>query len=177
MSIRDERLYDSFKELKGSSTDPGPYWVSRLPWILDRNKLTNNKPAVLGVMNSTMRKLSRDPNWKAVYESQLHDLLDKGFAREVSSVELNDWIKRGGKHYFIAHQVALNPDSKSTTVRVVFNSSQVYKGFSLNSSLELGPDILNNLHGVLLRFEQTMSVDRAISKRCFIWCIFQKRTK
>ena len=157
MSIRDERLYDSFKELmhldlEGSSIDPGPYWVSRLPWILDKNKLTNNKPAVLGVMNSTMRKLSRDPNWKAVYESQLRDLLDKGFAREVSSDELNDWIKGGGKHYFIAHQVALNPDSKSTPVRVVFNSSQIYKGFSLNSSLELGPDIMNNLHGVLLRF-------------------------
>ena len=35
---------------------------------------------------------------------------------------------------------------------MVFNSSQVYQGHSLNGVLELGPDILNSLHGVLLRF-------------------------
>ena len=36
MSIKDEKLYEEFKNLMhldliGSSDDPGPYWVSRLP--------------------------------------------------------------------------------------------------------------------------------------------------
>ena len=106
MSIRDERLYEGFKKLmhldsEGTVVDPGPYWVSKLPWTLDRNKLVDNRPAVLGVMNSTLKKLGRDPSWKTVYESQLLDLVDKGFAREVPLVELNDWIRGGGKVYYI----------------------------------------------------------------------------
>ena len=56
--------------------------------------------------------------------------------------------------YYIAHQMALNPSSKSTPVRVVFNSSQKFRDQSLNSSWELGPDVLNSLHGVLLRFRE-----------------------
>ena len=105
-------------------------------------------------MNSTLKKLSRDPTWKEIYEAQLLELLKRGFAREVTEKELNDWRGNGGKIYYIAHQMALNPGSKSTPVRVVFNSSQVYKGYSLNSSWELGPDVMNNLHGVLIRFRE-----------------------
>ena len=159
MSLKDEREYERFQsnlkyEEDGSMDDPGPYWRTSYPWNIDRHQLTNNKSAVLGVMNSTKRKLSKDPYWEQVYEEQLRDLIDKGFAREVSDDELIDWIKEGGKTYFIAHQVALNPGSKSTPVRIVFNSSQVFKGHSLNNSWDLGPDIMSNLHGVLLRFRK-----------------------
>ena len=159
MSIKDERDYEHFKTLmyldqEGSVNDPGPYWVSSLPWTLEKAVLIDNKPAVLGVMNSTMRKLSRDTEWKRIYENQLLDLVKKGFAREVPEEELENWVKKGGKVYYISHQMALNPGSKSTPVRVVFNSSQMYRGYSLNSSWELGPDVMNNLHGVLLRFRK-----------------------
>ena len=41
-------------------------------------------------------------------------------------------------------------------MRVVFNSSQVFKGYSLNSSWDLGPDIMSNLVGVLLRFRKDL---------------------
>ena len=107
-------------------------------------------------MNSTKRKLGKDPLWEEVYENQLKDLIKRGFAREVPDDELVDWKKEGGKTYYIAHQMALNPGSKSTPVRVVFNSSQVFKGQSLNSSWDLGPDIMSNLHGVLLRFRKDL---------------------
>ena len=50
------------------------------------------------------------------------------------------------------HQVAINPSSKSTPVRVVFNNTLTYKRYSMNSCLDLGPDIITNLHGLLLRF-------------------------
>ena len=74
----------------------------------------DNKPAILGVMNSTKAKLNRKPEWRTIYEKQLLYLLDRGFAREVLDVELQDWIQKGGKTYYIAHQVALNPTSKTT---------------------------------------------------------------
>ena len=80
---------------------------------------------------------------------------------------MNDWKGNGGKIYYIAHQMALNPGSKSTPVRVVFNSSQVYKGYSLNSSWELGPDVMNNLHGVLIRFREDMVGGQGDIKKMF----------
>ena len=159
MSLKDEREYERFKsnlkyEEDGTFDDPGPFWRTSYPWNVDRNQLINNKSAVLGVMNSTKRKLKKDPLWEEVYENQLKDLINRGVAKEVTDDELADWIKEGGKTYYIAHQMALNPGSKTTPVRVVFNSSQIFKGQSLNSSWDLGPDIMSSLHGVLLRFRK-----------------------
>ena len=67
-----------------------------------------------------------------------------------------EWKNGGGKCHYIAHQMALNPGSKSTPVRVVFNSSQVFRGHSLNSSWDLGPEVMSNLQGVLLRFRKDL---------------------
>ena len=143
-----------FLEEQGKVTDPGPYWVTKQPWKVSKETLVDNKPAVLRVINSTKAKLNRKPDWRAVYEKQLKDLLDRGFAREVPEKELQDWICKGGKMYYIAYQVALNPTSKTTPVCVVFNSSQKYKGHSLNSSWSLGPNVMNSLHGFLMKFRR-----------------------
>ena len=56
MSIKDERDYNLFKSLMeldkvGTEEDPGPFWVSKFPWTVDKSELINNKAAVLGVMN------------------------------------------------------------------------------------------------------------------------------
>ena len=49
-----------------------------------------------------------------------------------------------------------NPASKSSPIRTVFNSSQVYKGHSLNNSWELGPDMTGDLCGILNRFREDL---------------------
>ena len=109
-------------------------------------------------MRSTERKLSKDPAWRSIYEQQLKDLIANKFAREVSEEELNSWVSEGKKCYYISHQMALNPASKSSPIRTVFNSSQVYKGYSLNSSWELGPDVTGSLNGILVRFREKVIV-------------------
>ena len=160
MSLKDEKSYDFFfkgmrYDKDGTSEDPGPYWRINFPWIVDKNELVDNKAAVVGVMNATMRKLEKDKQWRSVYEQQLKDLLSKGFAREVPESEIEEKKAAGWKTYYIAHQMALNPSSKTTPVRVVYNCSQVYKGHSLNSCLALGPENgLASLHGVLLRLRE-----------------------
>ena len=118
-------------------------------------------------MNATKKKLQRDPSWEDVYESQLRELLARGFAREVSQEELCAWIEAGGKVYFMPHQMAPNPGSKSTPVRVVFNNTLVYKGCSLNACLDLGPDILTNLHGLLLRLRKDLVAAAGDIKKMF----------
>ena len=103
-------------------------------------------------MLATEKKLSKDPSWRRVYDQQLRDLIEMKVARVVTDEELESWKESGGETYYISHQMAPNPCSKTTPVRVVFNSSQKFKGQSLNTSWELGTDVMNNLHGVLLRF-------------------------
>lgn len=161
MSIKDEKEYEKFKSLMqldvlGTEEDPGPYWRTGFPWTVEPSDLVDNRAAVTAVMHSTERKLNKNLQWREVYELQLRTLVEKGFAKEVTAEEITAWEKSGGKTYFIAHQMAINPQSKTTPVRCCFNSSQRYKGYSLNTSWELGPDLVNSLHSVLLRFRKDL---------------------
>ena len=161
MSIKDEKEYEKFRSLmyldsSGTIDDPGPYWRTGFPWTIEPSDMTDNKAAVAAVMHATEKKLRKNTEWRDVYELQLRTLLEKGFAREVTIDEIKAWELKGGKTYYIAHQMALNPQSKTTPVRCCFNSSQRYKGFSLNTSWDLGPDLVNSLHSILLRFRKDM---------------------
>ena len=161
MSLKEEREYDHFKSLmfldeQGTHDDPGPYWRTEFPWTIEPDDLIDNKAAVTAVMHATEKKLSKNPAWRETYEKQLRELVDKKFASEITLTDIARWINEGGKTYYIAHQMVVNPQNKSTPVRCCFNSSQKYKGFSLNSSWELGPDLVNSLHGVLLRFRKDL---------------------
>ena len=89
-----------------------------------------------------------------MYEQQLLDHVNNKFAREVTEDELEAWKAKGGKVYYISHQMVVNPNNLTTPIRTVFNSSQIYKGQSLNSSWDLGPDMTGNLNGILLRFRE-----------------------
>ena len=161
MTIKEEKEYKQFLDnmyldTEGTESDPGPYWRTSYPWRIPCEDLVDKKQAVLGVMRATERKLTKDPAWRALYEQQLKDLVANKFAEETSEAELEAWKEKGGKTYWIAHQMALNPASKSSPIRTVFNSSQMYKGYSLNSSWDLGPDVTGNLHGILLRFRENI---------------------
>ena len=54
--------------------------------------------------------------------------------------------------YLPHHPVIL--DTKNTKVRIVFDSAAKIKGVSLNDLLEKGPNLLNDLTGILLRFRR-----------------------
>ena len=64
--------------------------------------------------------------------------------------------------WYLPHHPVTNP-SKPRKVRRVANAASTYKGVSLNSCLETGPDLLNNMFGLLLRFrEKPVSVSADI---------------
>ena len=174
MSIKDEKEYERFKSLmhldsSGTADDPGPYWRTGFPWTIEPNDMADNKAAVAAVMHATEKKLRKNLEWREIYELQLRTLLEKGFAKEVTKDEIKAWESRGGKTYYIAHQMVLNPHSKTTPVRCCFNSSQRYKGFSLNTSWDLGPDLVNSLHSVLLRFRKdTVAAQGDITKMYYM---------
>ena len=60
--------------------------------------------------------------------------------------------------WYLPHHSVTNP-KKPEKVRVVFDAAAKYQGTSLNESLMQGPDLTNNLVGVLLRFRlETIAV-------------------
>ena len=78
-------------------------------------------------------------------------MLERRAARNVSEEELKAYT---GPKFYISHHDVLRPDSSSTPLRIVFNSSAKINGVSLNGCLAKGPSLLNNLCGILLRFRQ-----------------------
>ena len=55
-----------------------------------------------------------------VYQKQIQDMVDREVARKLTLKELKEYK---GPIYYISHHEFLKPDSKSTPVRIVFNSS------------------------------------------------------
>ena len=93
---------------------------------------------------------------------QIQEMETMQFTRKLSPKELIDW--KGPVHY-ISHQAVMRPEKKSTPVRIIFNSSASYQGHTLNDYCFKGPDLLNNLFGVVIRFrENPHAICRDIAK-------------
>ena len=140
--IRSNLKYDEDKE----------HWSTTYPWILDPSQLQNNFSTAFATLKSTELTLSKDKTWAKLYAEQIQDMLDRNVARKLSAEEVSSW---SGPKFYISHLAVCNPKSKSTPVRIVFNSSQKCQGVSLNAALAKGPDrYMNNLLGLLLRWRE-----------------------
>ncbi|XP_071948974.1 uncharacterized protein [Antedon mediterranea] len=82
------------------------------------------------------------------YVKFMTSVIDQGYAEEVSPYESQD-----GLTWYIPHHGVYHP-KKPTKIRVVFDCAARYLGVALNDLLLCGPNLLNNLNGILLRFRQ-----------------------
>ena len=134
--------YDSVKQC----------WVTSYPWLVDPGTLANNYGSAFATLKNTERTLGKDERWADTYQKQMEDMMERGVARKLAQKELQEW---SGPKFYISHLAVVNTWSHSTPVRIVFNSSQVCQGMSLNSCLAKGPHCyMNNLIGILLRWRE-----------------------
>ncbi|XP_033098549.1 uncharacterized protein LOC117102405 [Anneissia japonica] len=101
------------------------------------------------MLRSLERRLLKSPDQAAAYDRQMEEMVTMGFARKLEESEVNNYPV-----HYIPHHSVVRPDSKTTPVRIVFNSSNRYEGEAINDYWVKGPDLLNNLLGVLLRFRE-----------------------
>jgi len=134
--------------------DQNNVWTASYPWIKDPANLPDNKSIAIKMLESTERRLLKSPDHAKVYQEQIEDMITRGVSRKLTTEELDAY---DGPVYYISHHEVLRPDSKSTPVRIVFNSSANYRGHALNDYWAKGPDLLNNLLAVLLRFRENES--------------------
>ena len=150
MSLKDEREYRMIEDGLQFDLARGR-WIAAYPWVKPPGELPDNRNVALATLRSTERRLNRDKERAQVYNKQIEDMVDREAARKVTERELAEY--RGPK-YYISHFEVMNPKSKSTPCRIVYNSSAKYQGFSLNDYFAKGPSMLNKLLGVLLRFRK-----------------------
>ena len=138
------------------------HWVTRYPWIRSPSDLPDNKVAAMAMLKSTERRLARDAEHARLYKEQMNDMINRTVARKLTQSEMQAY---DGPVYYISHHEVFKDGSSSTPCRIVFNSSASFKGHSLNQYWAKGPDLMNNLLGVLLRFrEEPVAIMGDISK-------------
>ena len=126
-------------------------WTARYPWIRHPDELPNNYTAAFAMLKSTERRLKKNASHMELYKQQIQDMLDRGVAEKIRRDELQFYE---GPIYYLSHHEVMKPDSISTPCRIVFNASAKFGGHVLNDYWAKGPDLLNNLLGILIRFRE-----------------------
>ena len=137
--------------IRSSARKVGKQWEIAYPWSKDPDLLPDNKIQAEKILSSTEKRLAKNPKHAEAYDKQIKEMEEMGFSRKLTADEINKY--QGPVHY-ISHHAVVRPEKKSTPIRIVFNSSATFKGHCLNDYWHKGPDLLNNLFGVLLRFRE-----------------------
>ena len=150
------------KIIEDSCEKVGDQWLMPYPWKRDPKSLPDNKVQAVKRLQATERRLAKSPEIAKAYQQQFEEMNVLKFARKLSDVEIKDY--KGPVHY-VSHHEVLRPEKKSTPIRIVFNSSANFQGHCLNDYWMKGPDLLNSLFRVILRFrENAVAISGDISK-------------
>lgn len=126
------------------------YWTINYPWIDNPDRLPNNFGVSVMRLKGTEKRLKKlGDEYTKAYCDQVHDMINRGVAKRLSKREIDEYT---GPVHYISHHEVHKPGSTSTPARIVFNSSAPYNGHILNNYWAKGPDMLNNLFGILIRF-------------------------
>ena len=96
-------------------------------------------------LNQLKRKLIRNNTYRNEYTHYMQEMPDLGHAERALDT-------KDGPEWYIPHHGVYHPRKKQ--LRVVFDRSARFQGSSLNDQLVVGPDLINNLVGVLCSFRQ-----------------------
>ena len=147
MSIKDQEAKKRMENsvfVVGGHYEAGMLWKSDTPW------LPNNRQTAEARLQSLKRKLKRDENIHRKYREFMENLIQKGYARKMTEEEA---LRRSQRTWYLPHHGVFHPQ-KQGKIRVVFDVASLHNGVSLNNQLLQGPDLTNNLLGILLRFRQ-----------------------
>ncbi|XP_071158970.1 uncharacterized protein [Mytilus edulis] len=126
--------------------DENGLWSAPLPFIQPKPQMPNNRYQAwkrAQILDSSLRKDSKKLEHFVTFMSKV---ISSG-AAEVAPDEIP------GECWYLPLFGVYHP-KKPNQIRGVFDSSALYEGVSLNSILMSGPDLTNNLVGVLMRFRK-----------------------
>ena len=145
-SVEDENAMRILEET--TKKVDGRYEVPLL-WKKNGGSMQNNRTVAEHRLAMLERRLQRDPNLAEAYKETIHSDLEKGY---VKKIVLNEGATEE-KQWYLPHHPVLNPN-KPGKVRRVCDTACRYQGSSLNDHLITGPDLLNSLTGIFMRFRE-----------------------
>lgn len=113
-----------------------------------RPSLPDNKEAVMKRFHGLEKRFKKDHTYEKHYKQFMADIIEAGDAELIPEGE-----EIMGEIWYIPHFGVYHP-RKPGKIRVVFDCSAEFAGENLNHYLLQGPDLLNNLTGVLCRFRR-----------------------
>ena len=131
------------KKMKEAIATTDGFYTMPLPFK-DTPTLPDNRPYALKRFKSLERKLISNPELNTKYRDYMSDIISRNEAQVCTSSE---------QGWYIPHHGVFHPN-KPGKLRVVFDCSSSYQGYSLNKQLLKGPDLNNNLAGLLCRFRK-----------------------
>ena len=163
LSKTEDSLEDGrFKTLMTETTEhrDGKY-VAKLPFR-DSSPLPDNLEMAITRAESLKRRMEKDEDYKNSYVAQMEKYTDKGYAERVPQDLLH---RKDGRVWHMPHHAVKHPVKQK--IRVVFDLKAKCRGVSLNDRLMQGPDLTNNLTGVLLRFRDGLHAGTADVQEMF----------
>lgn len=143
--VKEEKVMQNF--LDTITRDSNGRYCVKLPWIQSENIPKNNEIALqrLKSTSNKLKKIGQLGNYNNVFKSWL----DEGIIEVVSESELEN------VGHYIPHHAVLKLESKTTPIRPVFDAScKVGRVPSLNECLEKGPNLLELIPSILLRYRE-----------------------
>ena len=121
------------------------------PWTEDVRKLTDNIGQAIAFQKSYERRLVRDKFLLDAYNKELRKAMDRGAIVKLSQEEIQNYT---GPVSYVAHHGVHKPDSATTPLRSVTNTSlvNVNAGLSPNQCMQEGPNALSSLLVILIGF-------------------------
>ena len=147
MSVKDQEAKKRMENsvcVVGGHYEVGMLWKSDTPW------LPNNRQTAEVRLQFLKKKLKRDENIHRKYREFMESLIQKRYARNMTEEEA---LRRSQRTWYLPHHGVFHPQ-KQGKIRVVFDVASLHDGVSLNNQLLHGPDLTNNLLGILLSFRQ-----------------------
>ena len=137
-------ILNSTTEKKNNQYSVGLLWKTEQPLLV------NNRPLAVSRLYSLEKKFQKEPDFKKMYFDTMNDYVNKGHAKKLTN---NEKTYLSNITNYIPHHGVSHPN-KPNKIRVVFDAAAEYKKSSLNKHLYKGPDLMNNLQAVLMRFRK-----------------------
>lgn len=151
----DQAIIQHFKDTVTINNE-GRYEVM-LPWVDNKSELEDNKIIAEKRLQATTNKLLRETKLKE-YDDVFKLWEESGIIKEVDD-------KKMSAGYYLPHHAVIKEQS-TTKVRPVFDASSKAKNcISLNDCLEKGPNLLEEIPPILIKFrEKKIGVTSDIEK-------------
>ena len=117
-------------------------------WKSENPSLQNNRSLAVARLLHLEKKFKKDPVFAESYKTTINDYITQGHASKLPEPQ---YETQSSLVNYVPHH-GVTSINKPGKVRVVFDGAAKFNETCLNENLLKGPDLLNNLFSVLLKF-------------------------